>query len=142
MAGDITAGIRSLLVSKAAITSLVSTRVYNGRLPQHATMPAIVYQLISGSHEHHLTGSSNFGQSRIQFDCYDDNNQSSSNAIGEAVRKELTKFRGAAGTETIDNILAQSPREREEKPQDGSDTWRTVHSRDYLVFHQEPAVNT
>ena len=141
MAGDISAGIRSYLAGLAAVTDVTSTRIYAGHLPQKATLPAIVYYVISGTHDHHLTGSANFGMTRIQMDCYA-TTRGTANSLGEILRKNLTHYRGAAGSETVDNINAGSPRERDESPKDSSDSWRYVHSRDYLVWHSEPAVST
>ena len=141
MAGDISLGLRTYMVSVSAITTVASTRIYRGHLPQDATLPAIVYQAVSGNDTPHLTGSGNFGMTRIQIDCYAAN-PTDANSLGEILRKNLTHYRGAAGTETIDNINAGSPRERDEEPKDNSDGWRYVHSRDYMVFHQEPAIST
>ena len=101
----------------------------------------MVLTLISGSSLTHLTGSSNFGESRIQIDCYGAT-RGAANDLGEIVRKNLTHYSGAAGDDTVDVVLPGSPRYRYEKPMDGKGIGRFIHSRDYRVFHHEPAVST
>lgn len=40
--------INTLLSSSVALTALVGTKIYPGRIPQNTIMPAISYELVSG----------------------------------------------------------------------------------------------
>lgn len=54
----------------AALTALVSTRIYPIKVPQSPTYPFVVYQRLSNIHINSLSGSSGLNQSRYQFDIY------------------------------------------------------------------------
>jgi hypothetical protein len=58
------------LLAISAVTALVSTRVYQLRLPQHTTLPAIRVQLVDERDDYHLRGATNLLQSRVQVDAY------------------------------------------------------------------------
>ncbi len=142
-AGNIGDSIRTYLMGVAAVTA-VTNRMYSDVLGQGATLPAIVYRIVSGEHAHHLKGSANFGETVIQIDCIDDSHtgRDDADALAEIVRKNLTSYSGTVGGDKINNILASTPRYRYEQPRDGKGIGRFVHSRDYRVFHAEPAVST
>lgn len=40
--------VYTLLAGSAAVTGLVGTKIYPGRIPQNTTMPAVSYELVSG----------------------------------------------------------------------------------------------
>lgn len=40
--------VYTLLTGSAAVTGLVGTKIYPGRIPQNTTMPAVSYELVSG----------------------------------------------------------------------------------------------
>lgn len=63
-------GIRAQLLATGAVTALVSTRVYQLRIPQTSTYPAIRIQLISQPEEAHLRGYTDLTRARVQVDCY------------------------------------------------------------------------
>ncbi len=139
--GDIGNNIRTYLLTISAITDVVSTRIYSDVLPQKASMEAIVYRLINGSTFHHLTGVSEFGDVLLQIDCYGAT-RGEADALGEIVRKNLAGYSGAAGDDTVNNVIAESRRYRYEPPKDGKGTGRFLYSRDYRIFFSEPAVST
>lgn len=45
-------------------------RVYNLKLPQRPTLPAVRVQLISDPEEYHLRGGLKYGRARVQVDSY------------------------------------------------------------------------
>lgn len=64
------AAVIEVLGTMADVTSLVSVRIYQLRLPQKPTLPAIRVQLISEPTDYHLRGGSGMYRSRVQVDAY------------------------------------------------------------------------
>lgn len=58
------------LLELPAVVALVASRVYQLKLPQSPTLPAIRVQLISEPTSYHLRGGSGMYRSRIQIDAY------------------------------------------------------------------------
>jgi len=63
---DAVALARLRILSLAAVSALVSTRVYTGMLPQSVTLPAVLVQFISDAPTSHLRGGNSLRQTRIQ----------------------------------------------------------------------------
>ena len=63
-------GIHERLLSLSPVTALVGSRVYQLKLPQKPTLPAIRVQQISEADEHHLRGRDGVVRTRIQVDAY------------------------------------------------------------------------
>ena len=62
-------GIHSHLTTNAAVSALVSTRVYPYALPQGATLPAVVYSKVSRTRVRSHSGPSGLDTSRFRFHC-------------------------------------------------------------------------
>lgn len=58
------------LKATAAVTTLVSTRVYMLKLPARPTLPAVRVQVISDPERKHLRGPHGGSEARIQIDAY------------------------------------------------------------------------
>jgi len=67
---DIRSAIRDLVLSDTTIASMVGVRFYPSILPQGATYPSIVQNLISEDSHMHLMGSSHLIRANIQIDCW------------------------------------------------------------------------
>lgn len=95
--------IVSILKNNAAVSALVSTRIYAFRLPQTVTLPAITYQRISTfrnvTHDQTSVGLSN---PRFQFNLYA-NSIDVCKQIAAAVR---TAFLGYSGEVTVTNKVS------------------------------------
>lgn len=61
------------LLGDATVAALVSTRVYQLRLPQSPTLPAVRVQLIDHPLLYHLRGGEQVSNCRIQVDAYAEN---------------------------------------------------------------------
>ena len=68
---DVATAIRKYLLSKTAITSIISTRLYPGVLPTNPTLPAVTMQIVEQQHESHLAGASGIAHAVIRFEAYD-----------------------------------------------------------------------
>tara|TARA_Y100000004_G_C8875452_1_gene395177 strand:- start:24 stop:446 length:423 start_codon:yes stop_codon:yes gene_type:complete len=120
---DIGRGLRAYLVSKTSVTDEVGTRIYPGVLPQDATLPAVVYNLVFAEIHDVLTGSSGSLTSTVQIDVYSDSHISS-NGAAEAIRLVTQGYSGAMGSETINSVRLRNRNETYEPPTDGSDLGR------------------
>lgn len=58
------------LLDLPAVVALVSSRIYQLRLPQNAALPAIRVQLVSEPTDYHLRGGSGMYRSRVQVDAF------------------------------------------------------------------------
>jgi hypothetical protein len=86
---------RSTLVSDATVTSLVGERIYPVRLPQGATLPAIVYFRTGGRTEH-KPGAQTTGSTRnfiIQVQAIG-RNYDEADAVEEAIYAKLDDTEG------------------------------------------------
>ena len=61
---------RDHLLSTGAVTSIVGARIYQLKLPQTATYPAIRLQLLNKTNGHHLRGPDGSNKSFLQIDSY------------------------------------------------------------------------
>jgi hypothetical protein len=62
--------IATRLAADAAVAALVAARIYQLKLPQNPTLPAIRVQLISDALSYHLRGEEGIRRSRVQVDVY------------------------------------------------------------------------
>lgn len=62
--------VADYLETVTAITAVVGTRIYQLKLPQNATFPAIRVQLVSDDLDYHLRGELNLNSARLQVDAY------------------------------------------------------------------------
>jgi hypothetical protein len=103
-------GLHTFLTGTAAISALVSARVYPVWLPQSPTLPCLTYQRISGSRVRSLTGPSSLAHPRIQIDCwaatYD-----GAKTLAEAVRVALDGYSGLMGTVEVFGVIVHGDRD-------------------------------
>ena len=90
--------IFTALSGHAALTALVSSRIYPIKAPQSPTYPLVIYQRVSNDHINSLTGSSGLNKSRYQFDIYAAT-YGAANNIADAVAG------GMAAATTYESIL-------------------------------------
>lgn len=89
---SIESAVIARLKATAAVTALVSTRVWNLILPQKPTLPAIRVQIVTDPQIQHLRGSVDAAPARVQVDCYgaEANGYAPVEAIADAVDTALT----------------------------------------------------
>ena len=64
------ANIYSILHGFTAVVNIVSTRIYPGAIPQAAAVPALVYNVITGSPENVMDGAAPADHELIQIDAW------------------------------------------------------------------------
>lgn len=62
--------VRERLLDLPDVTALVGTRIYQQRLPQGGTLPAVRVQIISEPTDYHLRGGSGMYRARVQVDVF------------------------------------------------------------------------
>jgi hypothetical protein len=78
------------LSADTSLASLVSTRIYNGYLPQSPTFPAITYEMVSVVPVNSLTTNDGTTQnSRLRVHCWAED-KSDAVAVRDAVRSVIT----------------------------------------------------
>lgn len=112
------AGVIARLEAVSAVTALVSTRIYQGILPQRPTLPAIRVQRISENEFMHLRGSNGVYRTRVQVDSIagEPNHMAQAQAVDAAVHgngaaSSLVGWLGTAGGVEILGILPEAVRE-------------------------------
>ncbi len=141
MSADVASGIRTHLLTKTAITDLVSTRIYPLEIPQNATLPAVRLTVVAGGSVRSQDGTSLLGHQTVQVDAISDT-WIEAHTVAETIRKELDFYKGTAGSITVRGIHAEDHRMLDDRPGDASDEKQYGHSRDYRVWFIEAAVNT
>lgn len=86
-------GVRAAAIADTDVNALVSGRIYHERMPQKATMPAIVFSRVSTSQNSLLDGVDTLTQVRIQFDIYGD----TSSSVRDLATKVRTLYNGHRG---------------------------------------------
>lgn len=64
------ASIYSILHGSSAVAAIVGTRIYPGTIPQDAALPALVYNVITGSPENVMDGAPPADHELIQIDAW------------------------------------------------------------------------
>jgi len=118
-------------VGDAGVAALIGTRCYPLVVPQDATMPAIMYQRISGSPERSHSGFSGLSETRFQFTCEADT-YASAKAVAQALRRCWESFAGAVGSIAIGGAFVEN-----ETDGYSEETPAPVVRMDVSIWHNE-----
>jgi len=112
------AGVIARLEAVAAVTALVSTRIYLGVLPQKATLPAIRVQRVSENEFMHMRGTSAVYRTRVQVDSVSNASDAAGQALavdaavhGDGASTGLVGWQGTAGGIEITGVMPATVRE-------------------------------
>jgi hypothetical protein len=128
---SIESNLYSFLSGKAAVTALVSTRIYPLKLPQGYSLPAISYQRVSSPRLYALSGTTGRLRARIQLDCWADT-YSAVKGLADAVRGELNGHTGTFGSSTVDSLTLDAERDGFEED---TEVFRVL--QEYIISHTE-----
>lgn len=131
--------LRTKLLSYNAVSTLIGQRMYPDALVQGATLPAVVYYVISTQRDHHLDGLGKSAHARFTLECYA-LTRTAASAISKAIRETgIDAFRGVVSNHTFCGIDFDSGDEyMQEPPTDGNQEHRYLVSFDLLVHYKEP----
>jgi hypothetical protein len=91
--GGIGAHLRYRLTETAAVTALVSTRIYPGIVPQRSSFPAVIYNEVTAARTHVMGADSGTVESTWQIDSYGQTYQAA-REVATKVRQSLSRFTG------------------------------------------------
>ncbi len=135
---DVCEAVRDYLLTKTAVTSLVSTRIYPDTLPQNATMPAVTYSKISTLHEHTLSALAGLANCRIEFSCFASTRRVANNIAATIQQCGIIGLKGVQSTIDIRAVQIEDGQQTyQETPTDGSQVHRYVTTFDLRVYYQE-----
>jgi len=111
---SIESGLVTHLLRDAAISALISTRIYPEKLPAGSTsnptvMPCLTYQLIDEPLQM-TTDYKQLFRARIQIDSWG-GSYKSAHALADAVHDALQGYHGAMGDHNVGVVLRQSKRD-------------------------------
>lgn len=132
------------LKAVSAVTAIVASRVYNVKLPQSPTLPAIRVQRISDTEEAHLRGGVQYFRTRVQVDAVTREGSGYDHVavataldaamVGDRAGSGLAYYRGSFGSPAfvVDVILPDTAREGYDAVE--LNEFRVM--RDYIVMHR------
>ena len=131
--------LRTKLLSYASVSALIGQRMYPDVLVQKATMPAVIYYVISTQRDHMVSGLGKSAHARITLECFA-LTRTAASAISRAIRETgIDSFRGVVDGYTFCGIDFDSGDEyMQDPPTDGNQEHRYLVSFDLLVHHKEP----
>ena len=131
---DVVVSTRTYLLTKTAITDIVGQRIYADKLPQKATLPALVLKIQSERYDHALDGLSGIVATRIQVECYADT-RLTSNALADAVIWcGIDQIKGTYTDINIRGVMVEDGRRSyEDDETGGGDDARYVSQFDFQV---------
>lgn len=135
---DIGKAVRTYLLTKSGVTTLVNQRIYPDVLPQNAKLPAVVFFVVSNHPEHHMGGGSTLTQARVQVDCYA-STRLGANALGEAIRNAMDGTTGTFGAQFAQTCHLDMRQYFYDPPEDKSDVGRYGETQDWLIAVTETA---
>lgn len=127
----IEAGMVTYLEATSGVTSLVSKRIYPMKMPQNATLPALVYQRIAGPREVTHSGRAGLARAVFSFSCWAQT-YSAAKTLAAAVVAAFDGYSGAMGTSTDTDATVINELDLED---DEVNLFRTVV--DVALWYQE-----
>lgn len=124
----------SLLTGEATISSLVSSRVYVGSVPQDATYPLILLTQMDTNEMNSFDVTSDLRAVTFDIDCKADRSVEA-DTLAAAVRAFIADYTGTAGSETIRAVLLNSESDGFEPPTDNSGVGTYVVTLDVDVMY-------
>lgn len=128
--------LRHYIISDSAVSALIGSRFYPTALPQKPKLPAVTYQLISGTRRATMRHDDNLPAKRIQIDAWSPSADEAYD-VAEAIREVFHYYvRGEIG-DSPDLVMVVGVLLLDERADYEADTMLHRISRDYLVFHEE-----
>ena len=130
-------GLKKLLLTTNAITSIVGDRVFITRVPQHAdrNKSHIIITQISSEENKSLDGTSELRFLDFDIDCKAITS-ARADTLAFEVRDFLKDYTGPAGDQTIGAVLFNGETDGIEPPADGSDEGLYVTTLDFQIQYK------
>ena len=101
--------IYSILSANSGVNGIVSLNIFPGVADQEDLDTYVVYHLIDTVPENTKDGVSLLDEARVQVNCFSPV-KSNCNTLATNIRTALDRYRGTAGSMTIDKIIFQDAR--------------------------------
>ena len=126
------------LTADAALTALVSNRIYPTVAPQNVTLPYVTFNVIAGEHERHALAGAGLAQVSVQIDVWDDD-AAGRRSVTDALFDRLHGFRGQMGTEQLEvrSVHVDGPTDSYEEPIQGGEEGIFRGRTEIQVWHTE-----
>jgi hypothetical protein len=121
------------LKTTPAIAAVVDVRVYPGRLPQNAPVPAVIVNEISGAPVYSSDGASPLNRSRLQVDAWA-STYTDAKLLAREVKAALSGFVGTVGSTLFRFALIEDERDDDEGGANAT-AYRFRTSVDFTVWH-------
>lgn len=129
--------LRDFVLADPTVAGLVGTRMWPVRLPQKPTLPALVYQRISGVRIENLRGPASAAEPRYQIDAWAVT-VAGAQELGAAVRRRLEAYVGqwtSNGSPVVTVGVAVRIVNEWESFEEDINGGLSRHSADYFIFH-------
>ena len=126
----------TILNNTAAVTDIIGTSIYPEVLSPDATLPALVYQQISGVRDHVTAGPSGLASPRFQLTCWAATYQRAAE-LAEAVRQTLDGYSGTVVGIIIQAIHLLDESDMPSVRPDNKEQTRRGKRLDFQVWHKE-----
>ena len=131
--------IYSVLSGNAAVSALVSTRIYPTIAPEGASLPFLAYRRVETEHVQTKSRTQDdLARARIEVRCVA-SSYSGVRTLADKVRLALHGYAGTSGSYTIRGTISEGEYDSGELPPDGTDVPRHVVVNDYGVWFSETA---
>jgi hypothetical protein len=102
--------LTAYLAANAGLIAVVNGRIYPQTLPQHATLPAIVYSQIHGKPGNTMENASGFTDALFQFACMA-MSYSDAKKTAKSLRTALEGFAGTMGATKVYGAFQEAERD-------------------------------
>ena len=128
----IEASVWQILADNAGVGALCEDRIYPVKVPQNATFPCVTYSRVSTNRWSAMGSDTGIADKRFQVSSWGET-YAEANALAEAVRAALQRYRGTVDGVLIQDIFVDG---------DGPETWEDEAGAyqavtDYRVIYEE-----
>lgn len=116
---EIEEALRTYLLTKTALTALVSTRIYPDFIPPDAAFPCVQYFKVSDIKDHTLTGQSELERPVFQFSAYA-TTKASARAVANQIKTALCDYAGTLSGIEIQKVQLNNEMSSAETSGDGT----------------------
>lgn len=130
--------LRAAILADAGVAALAGTRMHPNVLPQPPTLPALTYQVVSGTFGHTFQAADGLPAYRLQIDAWAER-WLDARALADAVRAFLDSFDGLVGSGSpqtkIQGAFAENERVMHETDERAGGSILTLYrvSTDYRI---------
>ena len=131
---DVVVSTRAYLLSRTAVSDIVGQRIYADKLPQNATLPALVLKIQSERFDHALDGLSGIVATRIQVESYSTTRLEANSLADAVIWCGIDQVRGTQNGINIRSVMVEDGRRSyEDDETGGGDDARYVSQFDFQV---------